>query len=664
MSKFEYLYIIKSFDTMVRNHINIAIFGSVSAGKSTLTNAMFVEQFSDMRIKRTTALPQIYEEYPIDSDVDASRAIRKANRTKNTEIMSRTENSATPLKYDEIEEIVYQVPKMFDMVSLYDGIYFNVYDTPGLNDSKTKDVYFRYVKEHIYKIDIAILVLDIQNAMNTSDDIAILNLILSGIAANKAAGTDTRLIILLNKCDEMKQAPGRENARESRMIPVDEELHEMFDQVFNIVREKTKEHGITLWKIICISAEDAYIYRMLGRDPECILDDKYIAKLGHNEYGKSKWKRLSARQQREKIKSFFSKGNGADYKSSIKFSGFDEFKYHLRTILTGDTQMSLVMNHINRQLAKITNAAKEDISAELDEMTSIRDRVRKLMTAFRLPKVNRTRRMVPIDKHIKEFMDRHREFNKTYLTETVLTVSQVSKAHQIKNTWMSVTKNAGETLRSIRNQFLETVVGNMTTYYVNIVKSYASTDEVISSALSELAKLILREKVIDVVNTHLLPNLHKYGFLNQLPYRPNDDRPNTMLNIFKYITIKCDQYDISTDRRIVLMFNILINMPQRNWYKTSPTFSGNIMDHPLIRMERLRDSYSVHPNSKFYILYKHWRMSFVQPTRDQYLSILSRGTNEIISDAKIKRTTDMILMDEIVMDMLRKAHPTDVIVRE
>lgn len=45
-----------------RQQINVAIIGAVSAGKSTLLNALFVEQYSDMKIKRTTMAPQVYHE--------------------------------------------------------------------------------------------------------------------------------------------------------------------------------------------------------------------------------------------------------------------------------------------------------------------------------------------------------------------------------------------------------------------------------------------------------------------------------------------------------------------------------------------------------------------------------------------------------------------------
>ena len=51
-----------SFEDNQRYQINIAICGAVSAGKSTLLNSLFVSQYSDMKIKRTTMTPQVYYE--------------------------------------------------------------------------------------------------------------------------------------------------------------------------------------------------------------------------------------------------------------------------------------------------------------------------------------------------------------------------------------------------------------------------------------------------------------------------------------------------------------------------------------------------------------------------------------------------------------------------
>lgn len=44
------------------NKFSIGIIGPVSAGKSTFTNAIFVNKFSQTKKKRTTMLPQIYIE--------------------------------------------------------------------------------------------------------------------------------------------------------------------------------------------------------------------------------------------------------------------------------------------------------------------------------------------------------------------------------------------------------------------------------------------------------------------------------------------------------------------------------------------------------------------------------------------------------------------------
>ena len=45
-----------------RNSIRIGLVGAVSSGKSTLLNAICVNQYEDMKIKRTTMLPSVYKE--------------------------------------------------------------------------------------------------------------------------------------------------------------------------------------------------------------------------------------------------------------------------------------------------------------------------------------------------------------------------------------------------------------------------------------------------------------------------------------------------------------------------------------------------------------------------------------------------------------------------
>ena len=100
-------------------NINIAILGPVSAGKSTFMNALFVNQFSDMKIKRTTMTPQIYQETDkVSISQDEIKAIREENKKINSILIEKTENGET-ITYEEISKsITYEVPKIYDLVSL------------------------------------------------------------------------------------------------------------------------------------------------------------------------------------------------------------------------------------------------------------------------------------------------------------------------------------------------------------------------------------------------------------------------------------------------------------------------------------------------------------------------------------------------------------------
>ena len=187
-------------------NINILIAGPVSSGKSTLLNALHISQFSDMKIKRTTSLPQIYHEVNDLDQVSPSdlNSILHLNREINNGIMQKTEMQNYKLKKEDIKEIHYYVPKMFDFLNLKNNVTVSLYDTPGLNDSRTKEVYYEYINSVFNKLNVVIFVLDINSSMNTSDENDILRMIIQNIKTNKLKyNMDTKLVILLNKCDNM-----------------------------------------------------------------------------------------------------------------------------------------------------------------------------------------------------------------------------------------------------------------------------------------------------------------------------------------------------------------------------------------------------------------------------------------------------------------------------
>jgi predicted GTPase len=320
-------------------NINVLVLGPVSAGKSTLTNLLFVEQFSDMKIKRTTAVPQVYHETEDLSKISNLKEILLKNRETNTSIMKKTENPKYKLKLDDIKATEYYVPKLFDFLNLRKDVVLTIYDTPGLNDSRTSDVYYQYVKNVFNNLNVVILVLDINSALNTTNETDILTMIITNIKNNKLKyNVDTKMVVLLNKCDDMSLN------KVTQKYCLDVELQEMFDQAKNIIDTTVNEiyYGFK-YDILPISCEDSYVYRMYQRDPNAKLDEKHLNKFGANEYGKSKWNVMSYEEKQSRVSELFKDFN---YDDRITMTGFKQFKSVMQELLNDEYQYNFLLEKL------------------------------------------------------------------------------------------------------------------------------------------------------------------------------------------------------------------------------------------------------------------------------------------------------------------------------
>jgi small GTP-binding protein len=316
-------------------NINIAIIGPISAGKSTLLNCLFVNQYSDMKIKRTTMTPQIYHELHTKSFHDINlKKIKKNNSKINNRLIAKSEKNEE-IQMDDIKEVNYYVPPLYDFIKNKNNVNLIIHDIPGLNDGRTKDLYFNYVKKNFNKYDIIIFVIDINSSMNTSDEKDILEMILNNCKKNKGNGITSKLIIIINKCDNM--------FLENDKLIMDNEYNEMFEQAEKMISQKVGEIIPSLeYNIIPLSSEDSYLYRMFNRNPEADLDVKYINKFGDNEFGKKVWNRYNISEKREKIKKYM---NNINIEESLKFTGFNEFKNIFNKTLSNESQYKMLMNH-------------------------------------------------------------------------------------------------------------------------------------------------------------------------------------------------------------------------------------------------------------------------------------------------------------------------------
>ena len=321
-----------------RLDINIAIMGAVSAGKSTLLNALFVEKYSDMKMKRTTMLPQIYKETNDKKLQKIPEEIKNNNKLLNDNIIKQTEQEQK-FTIDDCIEIDYFVEPLKDFQKLEKGVLLNIYDIPGLNDAKTQKTYFEYIEKNFYKFDIIILMIDVNSATNTTDEINIINKITDFIKKEIEKGKKIYMITCVNKCDNL--------ICENDILKInDEEIQEQYDQVITTISKIIKEKSIGTYcsNILPTSMEDAYIYRLCKYYKNPALDKKHIDKLGTNEYGKKKW---IAMKNKTENKLFQDINKEDTYKTNMENSGFVKFQNIFNDILKKNQYDMLINNIIN-----------------------------------------------------------------------------------------------------------------------------------------------------------------------------------------------------------------------------------------------------------------------------------------------------------------------------
>jgi len=318
--------------------IRIAVVGPVSTGKSTLINSIFINQYSDMKIKRTTMLPQVYLETTNKDNIVDAKVIYSRNQTINENILS----GKVDLNNDNCQEITHLVPQITDIIKMPDNVYLEFYDLPGLDDGKQEKIYFDYLNFYFDKFDIILFNIDINEALNTSGSVHILDELLDNI---KKSYSKKYLYVIINKCDNMDY-----NEITGNLTLPSEELEEMYCQIINTVNEKIKNINNIQVEFIKLSALDSYIYRMLNKDPHCKLDDKDRDKFGINEYGK-KWKKMSEEKKIQYIQNCLKE----DYEEKLIVSGFRELINLFSKTLNSSNQLHILLNHLNQEIKTYFN---------------------------------------------------------------------------------------------------------------------------------------------------------------------------------------------------------------------------------------------------------------------------------------------------------------------
>lgn len=341
------------------NYIHIALLGPVSAGKTTLLNALLVERYGDMAMKRTTMTEAIYYECEDEKHTTAAD-IHAKNAVVNAQLYEKAKSGG--LTAADLKPIEHFVPPVHDLLTkkLHAGTKLAIHDLPGLNDAQTKTMYHDYVAANFHKYNIVILVLDVNSGMNTSDEKDILTLIANGIWDNKTKfDIETSLVVVINKCDDMEVKD--RNSYET--IATDPEYVAMVKQVRATINSTVTNIAPTdPIRFVCLSTEDSYIYRMYSRNPDCEVDQKYRNKFGINAFGKHTWAKMT---EAEKIAAFQLKVREKNV-DAIELAGFRHLDWKLANILTKENQFKFLIAQFKVRMAEIKYPNSLDRSQLLD----------------------------------------------------------------------------------------------------------------------------------------------------------------------------------------------------------------------------------------------------------------------------------------------------------
>ena len=328
-------------------NINIAVIGTVSSGKSTLLNSLFLEEFTSMNISRNTMIPQIYHEINSNKNklIKEAKQINKEVSEINEFIKNKTNDNDYDIKQD-MQPKEFYIHKIKELNICKRDIYLSFYDIPGLNDNKNHEVYYHYVRENFSDFDIILYLIDLNTGLNTKDEIDLLRFIC--IHAKKH---NNFVIPIINKSDDMTM-------KESQLI-CDGKYSNNYDTIINIFNEyQNKYPNPKIQKIILFSAQESYMYRMLLQNPNFELSDHIKNIIGFNDMGR-KYYTLSNEERLKKINEIV---NDTEFlKTMIRMSGYSYLHNMLSEILNSN-QQTICENKLIKKFEKLKN--KENINTE------------------------------------------------------------------------------------------------------------------------------------------------------------------------------------------------------------------------------------------------------------------------------------------------------------
>ena len=321
-------------------NINIAVLGTVSSGKSTLLNSLFLEELTSMKINRNTMVPQIYREL-INNKAKKVKEAKEINHEVsmlNDDLKLKMEDENYDFTSD-MKPMEFYIHKLKDFTICEKNIYLSFYDLPGFNDSKNHEMYYDYAKKHFKEFDIILYLIDLHTGLNTKDEMDVLNFVFKN-----SDKYNKHIIPIINKSDDMTM-------QDNELICQQKYQNNYNDIIKLLVEYQNKYPNAKVNKSILYSAQESYMYRMLLKNPEWDLNEEMKNTIGLNEMGK-KYFTLSNDERNTKLKEITR--NEKFIQDMIKMCGYSYLYETLSNVMTSNNQLEICKNKLLDEYNKLT----------------------------------------------------------------------------------------------------------------------------------------------------------------------------------------------------------------------------------------------------------------------------------------------------------------------
>lgn len=277
--------------------IRVAFVGYVSVGKTTVINALFGAKYSEVSMRRTTAVVNSFRiSTPAQEKLKTNDESKKApDAVEWAMVVDKPYSPAAALEQSVADNALHRSndvvqEKTFDIIlddpphEMREDTKLVIVDIPGINEAGSSSKYKDYVNENWHSFDVVVVVMDARQGVNTEEQMNLLEL----VEKNQVDRKFVPLIVLCNKVDDPDD--------EEQCVLLDE-AHQETERRFSDSKLSSQDSRKTAF--VPMSARQAFIYRCGSRlsfEEFGCMEQGFIDKIGKDCYG-NQWRRWDKKRK-------------------------------------------------------------------------------------------------------------------------------------------------------------------------------------------------------------------------------------------------------------------------------------------------------------------------------------------------------------------------------